>query len=189
MRRFICLLAPDLHLDNPVSTVSTSRDIDKLRGRLALLPPGNNDDLVRVCGPIAQLPAGQKETLSDGDNKGSSKGQGRRYCNGGWLPKEASFSFNQALGMFLPRFDRINFELGVAAYICTHYRYGAALITWQCINPHYTQWETVTAFEKPALSFNVFSLGYFCSHLSMSRTALPASLHSLVKEHKIPHEH
>lgn len=81
MPRFICLLAPDLHLDNPVSTVSTSRDIHKRGGRLALLHPGNNDDLVRVCGPIAQFPARQKEILSDRYNKGGSKGQF-------WLPKK-----------------------------------------------------------------------------------------------------
>lgn len=74
MLRFICLLAPDLRLDNPVSAVSTSRDIHKRGGRLALLCPGNNDDLVRVRGPVAQFPATQGETLSDCTSKAVTKG-------------------------------------------------------------------------------------------------------------------
>lgn len=74
MLRFICLLAPDLRLDNPVSTVSTSRDIHKRGGRLALLCPGNNDDLVRVRGPVAQFPATHGEILSDCTTKAVTKG-------------------------------------------------------------------------------------------------------------------
>lgn len=64
MPRFICLLAPDLHLDNPVSAVSTPRDIKEGGGRLALLHPRHNDHLVSVRGPVAQLPARQKESQS-----------------------------------------------------------------------------------------------------------------------------
>lgn len=64
MPGFICLLAPHLHLDDPVSTVSTPRDVNEGGGRLALLHPGHNHHLVSVRGPIAQLPARQKESQS-----------------------------------------------------------------------------------------------------------------------------
>lgn len=66
---------PDLRLDNSISTVPTPRDVDKFWGRLALLRPGNNDDLVCVCGAVAQLPATQEEILSDSTSKAMTKGR------------------------------------------------------------------------------------------------------------------
>lgn len=92
MPRFICLLAPHLHLDNPVSAVSTARDVNEGGGRLTLLHPGHNHHLVSVHGPVAQLPARQKESQSFTQQRQQQQRAEKEGLKQGLAAKKARYS-------------------------------------------------------------------------------------------------